>query len=573
MRVGRWAWRRKISGQARHDCHHHAKGDRLHELYRSLLEATRAAVSSLAPEEVLDRVLRGICSLLGAHAAAAWRVEPDGTFRRLAAIGLSEAYLQGVAQLPIDETVTGRAVRESRITMIREVDEEPLVHVRDLLEREGISSFVSAPLLTRGRAIGTLNVYRRDAYDYSPEELELLFAFANQAAAAIENARLYAATERALAEMSAQKQTLDGIINSAQDGIVLVDDKWRVQLFSPGAEKITGWRSDVIVGKSCSSFLRCHPAGAGPLCETNCPMSPLFAMGSEQIRYSEMLINTGDGRERWIGASWALTHSAGNGRPMAVMVMRDITAAKEVDQMKSAIISLVSHELRTPLTSIRALSELMVRHEFDAHQGRELLGNINRESERMSRLIENILEVARIEAGKIPFHPQPVDLRVVCEEAIAPLADQQTTHTFNLEIPDDLPLVYADPGHLRQIVDNLLSNAVKYAPDGGLVSVEAGVRDDVVEVRVSDEGVGVPTEHLTRIFERFFRVDGQHHARGTGLGLHIARSLVELHGGRIWAESEPGRRGSRFVFQIPFRRAEPEITPVKMQEWPLELIR
>lgn len=517
--------------------------------YQSLLLASEAAVSTLSLPEVLEQVLQGIRTLLGASAAAAWGIE-RGLLRRLAAVGLSERYILAATTLPLDEGVTGHATREGRIHVVPDTSGDPRVKMAGLWAQEGIRSFVSAPLLTKGRVLGALNVYWRAPHAFSPEELDLLGGFANLAAAAIANARLHAETERALAEVSRQKDMLDSLVRSAQDGIVVIDEQRRVVLFSPAAERLTGWRAEEVLGRACSSFLRCR-RGDDPLCDTACPLLPLFETAPDRLSasYSELLVDTIDGRRRWIGASWAVSRDGLGGKPAAIMILRDITAAKEVDRMKSAIIAMVSHELRTPLTSIRALSELLVQHEFSPDESRELLQMINRESERLGQLIANILDVARIEAGKMPYHPRAVMLRPIVEQAIDLLASQYTTHRFSVRIADDLPWLWADPERLRQVLDNLLSNAVKYSPAGGEIEVGACADEREVEVWVRDEGIGIPAAERDRVFERFHRLE-RSHPGGTGLGLHIARSLVELHGGRIWVDGGP-HGGSVFRFTMP----------------------
>ncbi|MBI2323277.1 MAG: GAF domain-containing protein [Chloroflexi bacterium] len=517
--------------------------------YHSLLQASEAAVSSLSLPEVLEQVLRGIRALLGASAAAAWGIE-RGLLRRLAAVGLSERYILAATTLPLDEGVTGHAAREGRILAVADVSGDPRVKMRELWAQEGIRSFVSAPLVTSGKALGALNVYWRAVHHFSDEELGLLGGFANLAAAAIANARLHADTQRALAEVLRQKDMLDNLVRNAQDGIVVIDDQRRVVLFSPAAERLTGWKAADVLGRNCFAFLRCRRC-EDLLCDAACPLVPLFEAGPDGLgsSYSELHIDAADGRRRWIGASWAVSRDAPGGKPAAILILRDITAAKEVDQMKSTIIAMVSHELRTPLTSIRALSELLVQHDFSADESRELLQSINRESERLAQLIANILDVARIEAGKMPYYPRAVSLRPHVEQAVKLLASHSDGHHFEVAIPDTLPWLWADPERLRQILDNLLSNAVKYSPSGGTIEVGARGGEREVEVWVSDEGLGIPQEQRDRVFERFHRLE-RSNVGGTGLGLHIARSLVELHGGRIWVEDRP-RGGCTFRFSIP----------------------
>lgn len=517
-----------------------------------MLAAGRAVASSLALEEVLARILEAACELLEACAAAVWELKDDGALRRRAALGLSETYLHTVADLSAGEGVTGLAARDGKIVAIADAAADPRVSVRALWAEEGIRAFVSAPLTARERMVGALNVYRRDTHRFAPDELDLLAGFADLAAAAINNAQLHERTLHALSEVEAREALLSTVIGHASDGIIVLDDQYRVVLFNPACEQLTGQRAAEVVGRRCFEFLRCHRCGEAPLCEGACPMTPIFALAQHAIPYSELMVNTSGGRERWVGASWAAVPDGPEGRPLAVMVLRDITAAREADQMKSAIIGLVSHELRTPLTSIRMLSELLVEHDFPPPEARPLLEDIASEARRLGRLIEQVLEVARLEGGRVAFAPQPVAVPPLVTAAVDLLRSQTGRHSFDLDLPPDLPPVHADPDRLRQVLDNLVANAVKYSPAGGRITIRAVAQGQEMQISVSDEGIGIPPEALPRLFTPFSRLAGadQVHIEGIGLGLHIARSLVALHGGRIWATSTPGP-GSTFHFTVP----------------------
>lgn len=513
---------------------------------------TRALIASPSPASTLERVLRGMCRLLGQDAAAVWELASDGALRRVASHGLSSDYLQAIASLAPGQGATGIAVGTGRVIAVADISADPRVSATHLLEQEGIRAFASAPLLCQRGVIGSLNLYRREPHTFTDDETELLASFADVVAAALEIAGLREGMAGALVELAAKEATLATVVRSAADGIIVIDDEWRVLVFNPACERLTGWRADEVVGRRCFEFLRCHQCGEEALCGNTCPMLPIFNFARADVPYGELLVNTQDGGERWVGASWSVARDEPSGHPMAVMVLRDITAAKEVDQMKSAIIGLVSHELRTPLTSIRMLSELLIHHEFDSAEGKEVLGDIVREAKRLGELIDNILEVARIEGGQVPLHLEPVAVGPIVAEAVSLLRAQTKIHTFRVEVPEDHPPVRADPRRLRQILDNLLANAIKYSPAGGCVSVQAVTSGAKAHLTVSDQGVGIAPEELAQLFEPFRRIPSEEFqgVPGTGLGLHIARSLVERQGGRIRAESTPGQ-GSSFTFTLP----------------------
>lgn len=518
----------------------------------ALRQWTRALVAHPSPARVLERILRGLCRLLREDAAAVWEIDEDGKLRRVASYGLSREYVEAVPNLGPSGGVTRIAAQTRQPITVTTVSTDARVSAAQPLEEEGIRAFVSVPLLARHGAAGSLNVYRRHPHTFTRDELDLVAGFADVVGAALENAHLREKMAGAVAELAAQRATLASIVQNAADGIVLIDDQWRVLLLNPACERLTGWRAAEVVGQLCSQFLRCHHCDEEPLCENACPMLPIFNLSSAAVPYRELLVNTRDGGERWVGVSWSVARDGPSRRPTAVMVLRDITAAKEVDQMKSAIIGLVSHELRTPLTSIRMLSELLLEHPFDSAEGRGVLSDIAVESQRLGQLVDSILEVARIEGGQVPLHLEPVPLQPLVAAAVALLSAQSAIHTFQVEVPEDFPRVRADPERLRQILDNLLGNAVKYSPTGGSVTIRAVAAADEAYVSATDEGLGIAPEELTHLFEPFRRIGSPDVARvpGTGLGLHIARSLLERQGGRIWAESTPGE-GSTFTFALP----------------------
>ncbi len=219
----------------------------------------------------------------------------------------------------------------------------------------------------------------------------------------------------------------------------------------------------------------------------------------------------------------------------------------------------MTHNLRTPLASIKAASSTLRAPDLDlsADDRTELLDTIYDETERLERLVTNLLELSRIRAGGLEVRRQPVDLRDVAQAAIRRLRPLARAHRVRLEVPTELVDVEVDLQMMEQIFGNLLENALRFAPPGSEILVSCGAtpdRDDV-EVRVADHGPGVPAEERTRIFEEFARVDGRPDSSGTGLGLAIVHALVTAHGGHVWCEETPGG-GATFVFVIPTRVRE-----------------
>ena len=237
-----------------------------------------------------------------------------------------------------------------------------------------------------------------------------------------------------------------------------------------------------------------------------------------------------------------------NARPLgedgAVLVLHDLTELRRLENVRRDFVANVSHELKTPLTSISGYAETLLADAPDAATSQHFLQIIVSNARRMQRLVDGLLDLSRIESGRWQPRPEPVEVATTAREVISSLADRANARgvTLDVQVPDDTPVVFADPDALRQILTNLVDNSIRYAPRG-MVTCSARALDGGVEVAVSDDGAGIGSEHLPRIFERFYRVDPSRSREegGTGLGLAIVKHLTEAHGGRVSAESSIGQ--------------------------------
>lgn len=233
---------------------------------------------------------------------------------------------------------------------------------------------------------------------------------------------------------------------------------------------------------------------------------------------------------------------------------RKVRVLREMDRVKSQLISTVSHELRTPLAAIKGYSTSLQRPQgkIDERTRHEFLEIIEEETDRLSEMIENLLDMSKIEAGVLRLHKQPVQIERIVRKVVDQAKRRGGDFRFRARFPLDLPSVPVAPHRIEQVLRNLVENAVKYSPNGGRITVSGEVDGDRLVVSVADEGMGIPGEHIDRVFEPFYQVDGSTTRRvgGSGLGLAICRGFVEAHGGEIWVESEPDR-GSTFRFSLP----------------------
>jgi signal transduction histidine kinase len=230
-----------------------------------------------------------------------------------------------------------------------------------------------------------------------------------------------------------------------------------------------------------------------------------------------------------------------------------LEARRVVEQLTTEFVSIVSHELRTPLTALVGFSELLLAQSADPAEQREWAENMHAAAKRLTQLVEDLLDVSRIEEGRVELKRQTVDLNAAVGSVLSDFKFHASPHRFERHCGEPIPPVFADPDKLTQVLTNLISNAVKYSPQGGAITISVMAADGSVRLSVADQGLGLPPEELPRIFERFHRLkdDARRQIPGTGLGLYITRRLVELHAGRIWAESAGPGRGSTFHVELP----------------------
>lgn len=273
---------------------------------------------------------------------------------------------------------------------------------------------------------------------------------------------------------------------------------------------------------------------------------------TQGIQYTpEFRLRTKTGAYRWfLGGGQAEWDAHGHPLRMAGS-LQDITVRKEAEQLKDELVSTVSHELRTPLANLRGYAELMLTRTFTPEKKHEFIAIIHSEAIRLTNLINDFLDVQRLESGKSHYEFAGLELLPFLHESVAVFQGMEGRHTFRIDAPAAL-FIRADKGRLQQVLANLLSNAVKFSPAGGEIAVGAARRDAEAVVWVKDHGLGMPAEALPQLFHKFFRVDNgaTREIGGTGLGLALSKGIIEAHKGDIWVESAPGQ-GSTFFFTLP----------------------
>ncbi|MBA3469405.1 MAG: PAS domain S-box protein [Herpetosiphonaceae bacterium] len=416
---------------------------------------------------------------------------------------------------------------------------------------------VALPLVVGEEQVGILIVLRAALnVGFTNDDRQLLGAFVDFAAIAVNNAQLYA-------EAVTERSRLDEIIEQSADGMMMLDVRWRIIRFNAAMERLTGWPRAEAIGRPCAEVLAIHNTQGINLCLTACPLQVYPPEAHPAI---EGWVTHRDGHELYVGSSYSATRDAAGRFMGAVANVRDLTAQKREEELQSTFISVMSHELKTPVAIIKGYAGTLRRTDvqFDESTHQELLTGIEEEADRLGRLIGDLLEVSRMQAGGLRLHPSEWDLAELSGDVVSAFAaTSDDRFEFQLRFEEALPAVYGDAERIRMVLNNLISNAIKYSPNGGVVRVGGWQDGTHVMAYVSDEGIGIAPDELTKVFSPFYRVDNRlaRETQGAGLGLYLTKAIIEAHGGRIWVDSTLGR-GSRFIWTLPVAALSlPEVKP------------
>lgn len=467
------------------------------------------------------------------------------------AYGLDDTHLEHF-RIRATHGISGRVFREMTPAIFDDIEsnEEAKEDPFGLLN---VSNGVTVPLVIEKRdeenrviernTIGVLHAFnKRHGEDFNEEDVRLLERMAKNVGSIIANLQLY---REVVEEKEELAQTFESL--SAMAGLVLISPDMRISQINATAKHIFDAPQDA-AGKSAEDIIK--DAGIVEMLRK--------ANANEDPGKAEIHVTLG-GHER-IYESQATSVQGPEGKHMGVVaILIDVTEVRNIDRMKSSFVAMASHELRTPLTAIKGFSSTLLDGVDDQLYGpedqKEFLGIVVSECDRLRRLIDDLLNTSRIEAGEsLKPNYGTIDITELIEK-VAKVQQQATSkHTVKVAIKNPLPkLIVGDQDKMDQILTNLMNNAIKYSPNGGDVVIHAKNEGDTLLIGVRDQGLGIPKDHLTKVFEKFHRVNNEDNRKiyGTGLGLFLVKHLVErVHMGKIWAESEVGV-GSDFMFRIP----------------------
>ncbi len=402
------------------------------------------------------------------------------------------------------------------------------------IRRLANTSGIVVPLIARGRTLGTIQLGTIDPQPrFDEADIELAVELARRASLALDNARLYRASQ-ARAHAAEALEFVD-------DGVFLLDGDGIVRLWNPAAAQVFRVKPAKAVGRHVGELIRDWET-----LQERIPLANRPAGGSRRPQTVPVDIH---GEERWLSIS-AVRFPGGT-----VYAFRDLTEERALEQLKTDFVATVSHELRTPLAAIYGAALTLQRTDVQLEQSQRdgLLDVVSSEADRLARIVNDILWASRLDSGQMGVAIESCNAAKLARQVVEALRSHAPAHvTLAVEAPDELPPVAADPDKLRQVLTNLTDNGVKYSPDGGRVLVDVSHTGNCIRFRIEDEGLGVPPTEQERIFEKFFRLDPNltRGVGGTGLGLYICRELVYRMHGRIWVVSD-GRRGSTFFVELP----------------------
>jgi PAS domain S-box-containing protein len=503
-------------------------------LSQQLARTGSLLATELDPDAVLEEVVQQAPALLAADACAIRSVEGQELVIGAAAGGGLEETIG--TRAPATAWLSGDVFQSRSPVAIEDAGGDERLLAVDPVLAAGYSAFLGVPLSGPGGALhGVLAVYARRPRRWRPEEVEALLALAANTSAALSNAELYS-------RVSLEKERSDAILANIADGIVAVDREGTVVLWNAAAEHITGVPQGDALGRTVPEVL-----------QRSFEAEPESGLGARLVSIPRA------GDEVWLSLSEAVMRDPAGAVAGRIFAFRDISADRMVEEVKSDFVAAVSHELRTPLTSIYGFAETLLRQDvlFGEEERQTFLRYIASESERLTQIVDQLLNVARLDAGDLQVEPERIDVGSVVSEVVDTVAGAAGVngHRFEVDLPEEPLAAEADREKVRQVFSILVENALRYSPRGGTVTVGARRKDDTVEVRVVDEGAGIPQAEQQRIFRKFYRAESatRDGAAGTGLGLFIAKELVTAMGGRIWVDSAEGE-GSSFAFELPAAR-------------------
>lgn len=503
-----------------------------------LLEITRAITQELELDKVLARILHISIEMLAGQAGLIALREERGGWRVAASQGIPPAFLRQL------EPLLGTVPEHEEPTRFELPEINRLLQGLTRAASLGLLTGVVLPLIARRNIVGVLFIFRNYQGGFSANDTALLQSFADQAAIAVHNAQLYT-------QVRYEKRRIDALLDSVADGILILGPDHTIERCNPALARMLELASEQVIGQKHEDVIRWVKHKDGPTLEDaeagGWPLTPNATL------YVEGDLERGERVPLPVGITYAPLLTSDGSLVNIIASVRDITRFREAEELKSTFISVISHELKTPVALIKGYVGTLRREDvsWDNEIVHDSLAVIEDEADRLTELIENLLDASRLQAGALAINLSDVALDDVVRRIAERFKTQSQNHKLIVDFPEKFPVILADEGRLEQVFSNLIANAIKYSPSGGEIRISGQVRPEQVIVCVSDEGPGIAPEDIPHVFDRFYRAsEASRKTKGAGLGLYLARAVVEAHGGQIWVDPKPGQ-GARVCFFLP----------------------
>ncbi len=507
-----------------------------------LLEISRAMTAQLDLGEVLRLVLNAsMVMLAGQVGLVALRDAEDGYSIR-ATLGVESDRLDDL-NVRLAELVSSTGWGFDREFLNTKLNQMAVSLDRTLRQ----SLFL--PLVIGEEPVGLLIIFRSYWIQATDNDVQILQSFADQAAIAVHNAQLYA-------RINQERKQLVAILEYSADGVMILDRQLRILGFNRALERMTGWTMQEALGQDQDAVITWKKLEKSDLHQAMAEGWPFRTPkdAPTETLYVEGDLLRRDGMTLSIGITYAALLADDGTLTTIIANVRDITHFRRAQEMQNVFISTVSHELKTPVALIKGYAGTLRREDatWDPAVIRDGLTVIEEESDRLTALIENLLAASKLRAERMRLDVSDFQMDRLAADVVERFKTQTTKHQFILQFPKGFPIIQGDEVRLRQVLDNLVGNAIKYSPGGGTITVGGEVDERHATVFVRDKGIGIPEDEQEHVFDRFYRVDSaiSKKTKGTGLGLYLAKAIVEAHGGSIHVKSKPGA-GSTFYFTIP----------------------
>lgn len=502
-----------------------------------LLEITRAITQELNLDNLLARILRISAEMLAGQAGIIALRDEQGGWNVSASIGIGTAFLRYL------ESLLGSLPNQEDPSLFGLDEINRVVQELTRFASLGLFTGVGLPLIVRDTVIGVIFIFRNYQGIFSGNDRALLQSFADQTAIAVRNAQLYTQIRR-------EKQRLDALLDSAADGIMILAPDHRIERCNPAFARLVGIPIEYIPGQRHEDVIRLVKTEGITLEQAEAggwPLTPNATL------YVEGDMDRSNGISLPVGITYAPLLNLDGTLTNLIATVRDITRFREAEELKSTFISVISHELKTPVALIKGYVSTLRREDasWDRAVVQDSLEVIEEEADRLTELIENLLDASRLQAGGLSITLADVALDALAARLAERFQTQTDQHKIRVDFPPEFPVIMADEDRISQVISNLLSNAIKYSPEGGEITISGQVRPEHVIVCIRDQGPGICPEDIPHVFDRFYRSgDAKRTTKGAGLGLYLARAVVEAHGGRIWVDPKPGE-GARLCFSLP----------------------